>query len=118
MKTIFVVDDNDVNLVTADNALSDDFNVLTMPSASVMFDLLTDIMPSLILLDIEMPGMSGIEAIKVLKSDDRYKKIPIIFLTGNVDAAMEARCYEAGAVDYINKPFSEEMLNSRVKLHF
>ncbi|MCL2018584.1 MAG: response regulator [Oscillospiraceae bacterium] len=117
MKTIFVVDDNDVNLLTAETSLSKQYRVFTLPSASAMFELLAKIKPDLILLDILMPVTNGFEAMKILKSDSRYSDIPVIFLTSRNDSATEARGFEAGATDFICKPFSEPVLFNRIKFH-
>jgi len=117
LKTIFIVDDNDVNLSTAANALSKQYRIFTLPSASDMFELLNNIIPDLILLDIAMPEMDGFEAMRLLKSDSRYSEIPILFLTGRDDAATEARGFELGAVDFVSKPFSEPVLLNRIKTH-
>jgi len=117
MKTIFIVDDNDVNLSTAKKALSKQYRAFTLSSASAMFELLNDIVPDLILLDILMPNMDGFEAMKLLKSDGRYSDIPVLFLTSQNDAATEAHGFELGAVDFVSKPFSEPVLLNRIKTH-
>ena len=117
MKTIFIVDDNDVNLSTAEKVLSKQYRTFTLPSASDMFELLNNITPDLILLDILMPQMNGFEAMQLLKGDGRYSDIPVIFLSGRNDAATEARGFEMGAVDFISKPFSEPVLLNRLRTH-
>ena len=117
MKTIFVVDDNDVNLVTAERILSKHYNVFTLQSACDMFELLNDVIPDLILLDIMMPDVDGLDAMKKLKMGIRYSNIPVIFLTGIRDAETEALGFELGAVDFISKPFSEIVLINRIKTH-
>jgi len=117
MKTIFIVDDNDVNLSTAAKALSKQYRTFTLPSASDMFELLNNIVPDLILLDILMPEMDGFEAMRLLKNDKRYSDIPILFLSGRNDAATEAHGFELGAVDFISKPFSEPVMLNRIKTH-
>jgi len=115
MKTIFVVDDNGINLMKADEALTDYFDVITISSALTMFELFDDVIPDMILLDIMMPEMDGFEALKRLKSDRRYEGFPVIFLTSINDSAEEARGYEMGAVDFIKKPFSKPFLLKRIK---
>ena len=116
-KTIFVVDDNDVNLVVANDALKQDYNVLTLPSAIRMFDMLKKVKPDLILLDIEMPEMSGFDALKQLKASDAYADIPVMFLTSRSDSSNEAYGIELGAVDFVAKPFSVPVLLQRIKYH-
>ena len=117
MKTIFVVDDNNVNLAAADENLSCFFNVFTLACASTMFDLLNDVIPDLILLDILMPGIDGFEALKRLKADERFAHIPVIFLSGKNDAGTEALGIKMGAVDFILKPFSAPVLLNCIKTH-
>ncbi|MDR2951893.1 MAG: response regulator [Treponema sp.] len=117
MKTIFAVDDSDINLLMAKKALEGSYGILTMSSAARMFTLLEKIIPDLILLDISMPGMNGFEALQCLKSNPLYADIPVIFLTGNTDTVTESRGFELGVVDFIAKPFSRPVLLNRVKTH-
>ncbi|MDR0302383.1 MAG: response regulator [Treponema sp.] len=117
MNTIFIVDDSDTNLATAEEALEDDYNVMTMPSAEKMFALLEKITPNLILLDIEMPEMGGFEALEKLKANASQANIPVIFLTGTVDDSIEKRGISLGAVDIILKPFSAPVLLEKIKAY-
>jgi putative two-component system response regulator len=117
MKTIFVVDDNNANLLAAKEALSKHYNVFTLASAAVMFELLDNVSPDLILLDIMMPDINGFEALKRLKAEARYAFIPVIFLTSKNDASTEALGFELGAVDFMSKPFSKPVLRNRIKTH-
>jgi len=116
-KTIFVVDDNVLNLNIAKNTLVKQYRVILLPSAADMFKALEKFRPDLILLDIEMPEMNGFEAIKKLKAGDLYAEIPVIFLTALSDAGSEAHGIELGAVDFIMKPFSEPVLLNRIRNH-
>jgi putative two-component system response regulator len=117
MKTIFAVDDSDTNLSLAKKALEEYYRILTMPSATKMFTLLEKVTPDLILLDIEMPELNGVDAFQKLKADTTFGRIPVIFLTGRNDTAIEARCFELGAVDFITKPFSAPVLLNRIKTY-
>ncbi len=114
-QTVFVVDDNDTNLAAVAKALEQEYRVATIPSAIKMFSLLEKLTPSLILLDVEMPGMNGFEAIRRLKANPAYGDIPVIFLTGLNDHESEAQGIELGAVDFITKPFSKTVLLNRIK---
>ena len=116
-RTIFVVDDNETNLIVAREALIEHYRVMTMPSASKMFDMLEKIIPDLILLDIKMPDIDGFDALHRLKNIASYADIPVIFLTTISDAAAEARGFQLGAVDFITKPFSAPVLLNRIKTH-
>ncbi|MDR2731558.1 MAG: response regulator, partial [Treponema sp.] len=117
MKTIFVVDDSDTNLSMAEVVLEDHYRVMTMPSAVKMFAFLEKVIPDLILLDIEMPEINGLEALKRLKAKNTWADIPVMFLTGRNDAEVEALGFEMGAIDFITKPFSAPVLLNRMKTH-
>ncbi|MDR0858621.1 MAG: response regulator [Oscillospiraceae bacterium] len=116
-QVIMIVDDNLTNLKIAKNALSNTYKVFTAVSAAVMFELLAGNRPALILLDIDMPGMSGYEAIKLLKASPETKDIPVVFLTAKSDSDSEIEGLDSGAVDYIAKPFIPSLLRRRVELH-
>jgi putative two-component system response regulator len=117
MKTIFIVDDNDTNLMAAKNALDGYYKTFAVPSAAKMFKLAEKIMPDLILLDVDMPEMDGFQAMEILRANDRLKSIPVIFLTAMNDAGTEIRGFEMGALDFINKPFSPPVLIKRIETH-
>jgi putative two-component system response regulator len=117
LSNLFIVDDSDTNLATAEEALEDDYNVMTMPSAAKMFALLEKITPNLILLDIEMPEMNGFDALDKLKTNAAWASIPVIFLTGTIDGAIAERGMSMGAVDIISKPFSKPVLLEKIKAH-
>lgn len=116
-KLVLLVDDNLANLQAGKNVLSEKYRVATAPSAEKMFTLLEKNYPAIILLDINMPEMNGYEAIKILKSRQDTKDIPVIFLTAknNEDDELEGLNY--GAVDYITKPFKPALLLKRIELH-
>jgi len=97
--------------------LRDRYSVITIPSGEKLFTSLEKLRPDLILLDIDMPGMSGYEAIEKLKANPETSDIPVIFLTGKMETADELMGLSLGAVDYITKPFSQPLLLKRVELH-
>jgi len=117
-RTIFIVDDNDINLSIAKEALRAQYKVFTMPSAAKMFSFMEKIRPDMILLDIEMPEMDGFEALTLLKKNNLYADIPVIFLTGTNDSSIEIRGLELGVIDFIIKPFSANALIERINSHF
>ncbi|MDR2861384.1 MAG: response regulator [Syntrophobacterales bacterium] len=114
---IFLVDDNIVNLNTGKNALQHNYTVITIPSGEKLLLSLKKVKPNLILLDIDMPGMSGYDAIKQIKANPETADIPVIFLTGKNASENELLGLSLGAVDYITKPFSASILLKRVELH-
>jgi len=117
MKTIFAVDDSDTNLSMAKKALENRYRVFTMSSAVKMFSLLQKITPDLILLDIEMPEMNGFEALERLKINSLWANIPVLFLTGTINAAIEERSQKLGAAGVVTKPFSAPVLFEHILKH-
>ena len=73
--------------------------------------------PDIVLLDMVMPEMDGIEVCEALKANEDTNDIPVIFVTSMSDTANEERGLEAGAVDYIIKPISPPIVKARVKIH-
>jgi len=116
-KKIIAVDDIPENLAAIRNTLKDIYEVYPCPSALKMFELLEHVKPDLIMLDVGMPDIDGYEAIKKLKSDDRFKEIPVIFLSAKDDEQSEMEGLKLGAVDYIHKPFVTPLLLQRLKIH-
>jgi putative two-component system response regulator len=116
-KTVVIVDDDAIILKLARNALMGKYNVFTVPSAAKLFQLLRQISPDLILLDILMPDMNGFDIIRQLKQDAKFAATPVIFLSSRTDSDSELEGLGLGAVDYLGKPFSSPLLLKRVDLH-
>jgi signal transduction histidine kinase/HPt (histidine-containing phosphotransfer) domain-containing protein len=116
-KKIIAVDDSLLYLNVLKKTLKNTYEVYPCPSAPEMFSLLEHIQPDLILLDANMPGMDGYEAIKKLKGDTQYSDIPVIFLTSMTEEQSELDGLSLGAVDYIHKPFVLPLLLQRIKIH-
>ena len=70
--------------------------------------------PDLIILDLMLPGMDGYKVCRMLKFDDKYKKIPIIMFTARAQESSKKLGYEVGADAYISKPFESEILLSKI----
>jgi putative two-component system response regulator len=116
-KKIVAVDDNPENLGVLKNTLKEKYTVFPVLSAAEMFELLEHVKPDLILLDVEMPEMSGHEAAKKLKADGNKKEIPFMFLTSRNDEASIQKGFGLGAVDYIPKPIDVPVLLERIEKH-
>jgi putative two-component system response regulator len=114
---IFLVDDNPIYLNSGKNVLQDKYTVVTIPSGDKLLLAVQKTRPDLILLDVEMPGMSGYDTIKELKANPQTSEIPVIFLTGKGEPESEFIGLSLGAVDYIAKPFSPVLLHKRIELH-
>lgn len=114
MQRILVVDDDRINLMMAKRALEPDYEVTTVPSGqSAMLELEHDI-PDMILMDIEMPELDGLDTTRLIKQDARWNQIPIVFLTANSDPKKEIECLKLGADDFITKPFMPMVMKTRV----
>lgn len=114
---IMIVDDSVTNLTIAKRALEESYQVIPVTSGSEALRLLVKVSPSLILLDVDMPGMDGFETIRRIKSSPATHSIPVIFLTAKDDSISELEGLRLGAVDYITKPFSIPLLLQRILLH-
>ena len=115
MKQIFLVDDEITNLRVAESALKDRYQLRLLTGGKQLFVMLERALPDLILLDIRMPEMDGIEVMELLKQHDDYNKIPVIFLTSNTDKDVVTHALKLGAVDYIAKPFDVNQLPIRIQ---
>ena len=116
-KLIFIVDDNDTNLAAAAAALESDYQIMTMPSAVAMFELLKKQIPHLIIMDVEMPEIGGFDALVSLKGSSMWKEIPVIFLTGWYDEGLVADAADLGALEVLSKPVDSPALLATVKKH-
>ncbi|MDR1099800.1 MAG: response regulator [Treponema sp.] len=114
-KKIILVDDALTNLQIGRRILIDEYDVFTASSVEKMFQILGEHTPDLILLDIDMPVVNGYEAITLLKADPQTRDIPVIFLSANYGPDYEIRGLSLGAVDYMVKPYSPQLLRRRVE---
>ncbi len=113
---ILVVDDDTANLKMASRILSTEkVRVSCLKSGEAAIKFLQGNRPDLILLDIHMPGMDGFETIAAVRENEETSAIPVIFLTADDDSSAETRGLEAGAMDFIKKPFVPEVLLLRVR---
>ena len=111
---VLVVDDSGLNLRVAMNILKEHFEVSCANSGMAAFDVIKKRIPDLILLDYHMPVMDGFQFIEKLREVDEYKDIPIIMLTADNDRDTEVRGFQAGVMDFIAKPFVNEIMVQRV----
>jgi len=97
--------------------LKDDYRLLFARDGAGGMDLARRERPDIILLDVQMPGLSGYETCAELKRDTLTRAIPVIFITALAEEADEALGFEVGAVDYITKPVSAPIVKTRVRTH-
>ena len=114
---ILIVDDEPGNIKILSNVLADDYALSVAISGAQALEIAKVQLPDIVLLDMVMPEMDGIQVCQALKADETTKDIPVIFVTSMSDTVNEERGLDAGAVDYIIKPISPPIVKARVKIH-
>ncbi|MBR6666046.1 MAG: diguanylate cyclase [Lachnospiraceae bacterium] len=114
MKHILIVDDSNMYCIIAKNALESTYRISLAHSGPEALAFLEKEIPDLILMDIEMPKMSGKEVLRQIKSHKEWSKIPVMFMTALSELETEAECLELGADDFIAKPIKPLIMASRV----
>ncbi|RDV24488.1 response regulator [Alteromonas aestuariivivens] len=115
--TILAVDDEPTNLRILKQVLAESYNLVYAKSGPEALRVAREQLPDLILLDVMMPGMTGFEVCRQLKSEPETRVIPVIFVTALNDAQDEATGFDLGAVDYVTKPLSPVVVRARVRTH-
>ena len=114
--TILITDDNPVNLKVVKAILDKNgYRTATAMDGAECIEATKKLKPNLILLDINMPEMSGIQVCKVLRQDQQTKDIPVIFVTANTDDETLKESFESGGTDYVRKPVNRIELLARIK---
>ena len=115
---VLIVDDTPTNLSLLTQVLGDaGYEVAIATSGERALEQVQREQPDLILLDIMMPGISGIETCRRLKADVKLRTIPVIFMTALTDVEHKVEALHAGGADYITKPFQESEVVDRVAIH-
>jgi len=120
MATIFVAEDNPILLQGLGRALTTHgYGVCTAADGEATLELLhgQTQLPDLLLLDVMMPGLSGLEVLRFMKEDERLSAIPVILITAGTDESLAATALESGAVDVLIKPFRLAELLDRIQSH-
>ncbi len=112
---ILVVDDEPLNLQVLRQILQQDYQLIFARDGEKAITLAQAEQPQLILLDIMMPGLTGLETCQRIKQDSATQSIPVIFVTALAEDANEAEGFAVGCVDYITKPVSAPIVLARVK---
>jgi two-component system alkaline phosphatase synthesis response regulator PhoP len=114
-RILLVDDEKDILEFLSYNLKKEGFEVETCTDGQMALDILDEFKPHLIVLDVMMPGMDGIETCENIRSNSEYDNILITFLTARAEDYSQVAGLEAGADDYINKPIKPKVLISRVK---
>ncbi len=116
---ILIVDDREENLVTLEGIIeSPELNIVKAHSGNQALSLMLEYDFAMVLLDVQMPEMDGFETAEIMRSNERTKHIPIIFVTAiSKQREHVFRGYKTGAVDYLYKPLDLEILQSKIKAY-
>lgn len=114
---LLVVDDQPVNIHALFTVFAEDHDVFAATSGEQALAFCRQTPPDLILLDVVMQGMDGLEVCRQIKSDPELRGIPVVFVTGQNNPDEEAACWDAGAVDFITKPVNPRTVRNRVRAH-
>lgn len=115
---VLIVDDLEINVGILENIIrSADYEPLCALSVQKALDIMNETMPQLILSDLSMPGMSGLEFCRLLKSNPRTRDIPFVFITVADSREEKKEAFSAGAVDFILKPIDPVEVIMRVNNH-
>lgn len=118
-KKVLIVDDEpDILEIISYNLIKEGYEILTAKNGMEALEVVPSFKPDLIILDIMMPKMSGVEVCKILRLKPEYNDTLIIFLTALNDESSQIKGLETGADDYVNKPISPKVLVSRVNAIF
>lgn len=115
LPTLLIVDDNPDIIYFLQENFEGGFNIITAQNGRVGLQKAFEHMPEIIISDIMMPEVDGLELCKQIKTDIRTSHIPVILLTARISDIFQSEGLETGADDYITKPFDEKILNIRVK---
>ena len=114
---LVVEDEKDIIEVLRYHLEKENYRVHVAQDGFVALEIASKVVPNLILLDLMLPRMDGIEVCKRVKADERLREIPIIMLTAKAEESDKVRGLELGADDYVTKPFSAKELIARIKAH-
>ena len=114
-RKIAIMDDVKFHLLSLKESLKKYYDIYPAQTGDELFEILNSVMPELLLLDINMPEIDGFEILDSLKSSDLYSDIPVMFLTAQTDKEIVIKGMRAGAVGFIQKPFSEANIIERIE---
>ena len=114
---ILAVDDDVVDIKIVEKLLGRDFELRTASTGEQALEIATDFQPDIILLDNMLPGMDGGEVCQQIRADSRLRHTKIIILSGKTMVSERVEAYEAGADDYITKPFDKDELLAKIRVY-
>lgn len=115
--TLLIADDTDSNIDILVEAFADEYDVMVATDGPSTLKAVDKVVPDLILLDVMMPGLDGFEVCRRLKKEERFRELPVIFLTAMDQLSSKEEGFRAGGVDYVTKPFDIVEVKARVQTH-
>jgi len=115
MKRILAVDDSEMNLKLVENIIKQEYQLVLRQSGAEAIAYLKENAVDLILLDLIMPEMDGIETYDQLRGLENGRNVPVIFLTADTESESEIICLKKGAADFVRKPFLPEVVQNRIR---
>lgn len=114
---ILAVDDNVIDIMTIERLLSERYDLKTASTGEQALEVAAEFRPDIILLDNMMPGLDGGDVCRQIRSDSRLRHTKIIMISGKSQVSERIEAYEAGADDYITKPFNEGELLAKIRVY-
>jgi diguanylate cyclase (GGDEF)-like protein len=115
---LLIVDDQPLNIKILHQLFNEEYELFMATNGEQAIAICQKVQPDLVLLDIEMPGMSGFDVCQHLKADPETATIGVIFVTAHFDEVQEVKGFQLGAVDFIHKPINPIITTARVKNQF
>ncbi len=115
MKKILAVDDSAMNLKLVENMIKGEYQIESVESGAAALAYLENNTVDLVLLDLLMPEMDGMETYDRLRELENGRNVPVIFLTADTEIDSEITCLKKGASDFIRKPFTPEVMRNRIR---
>ena len=117
-KKVLCIEDNSVNMLLVSRIVeAEGHKLIKAEDGPAALDLLTNVVPDIILLDINLPGINGLELARHIKADDKLASVPLIATTAQVLVGDRERCLEAGCDDYLPKPLEIRKLREVLRYH-
>ena len=113
---ILIVDDDPMNLSILEILLSDDYTLVRARSGEEALAQAKSERPDLVLLDVMMPGIDGYEACRLMRAEPELKKMRIVLVSAKAMPSERLRGFEAGADDYVTKPFDHDELMAKIRV--
>jgi putative two-component system response regulator len=114
LKTILIVDDEPANLAIMEGILADSYTLVMARDGAEALRAVVKHRPALMLLDVGLPDIDGFELCRQVRQIDPVHNVKVIFVSGYSDAGHKAAGFKAGAVDYIVKPFTAQIVRAKV----